>query len=137
HVIWMRSASQALAAAIAIARRRTGRPQIARFEGGTRGVAAAAVPVATVSGELYMRFGSDESLVDIRRQADAIAAIVVDVMADDLPDAVARTFLQRLRSMATELGILLILDERASGFRLHPAGAQGYFGIHGDLAVYG
>lgn len=42
-------------------------------------------------------------------------------------------FLQALRELTTRHGRLLIFDEVISGFRVHPGGAQGYYGVTPDL----
>jgi glutamate-1-semialdehyde 2,1-aminomutase len=50
-----------------------------------------------------------------------------------LPD---RAWLQRVRELCSEYGVVLIFDEVKTGFRLARGGAQEYFGIHADLAAY-
>lgn len=51
-------------------------------------------------------------------------------------EAYAR-WLQRLREVCTERGIVLIFDEVFLGFRLAQGGAQEYFGVQVDLVTYG
>ncbi|MEK8050064.1 aminotransferase class III-fold pyridoxal phosphate-dependent enzyme [Ideonella sp. DXS22W] len=46
-------------------------------------------------------------------------------------------WLQQLRQVCTERGIVLIFDEVFVGFRLAPGGAQQYFGVHADMVTYG
>ncbi|MCV0437900.1 MAG: aminotransferase class III-fold pyridoxal phosphate-dependent enzyme [Hydrogenophaga sp.] len=46
-------------------------------------------------------------------------------------------WLQQLREVCTERGIVLIFDEVFLGFRLAPGGAQEYFGVRADLVTYG
>ena len=46
-------------------------------------------------------------------------------------------WLQRLRQVCTERGIVLIFDEVFVGFRLAPGGAQQYFGVKADMVTYG
>jgi glutamate-1-semialdehyde 2,1-aminomutase len=46
-------------------------------------------------------------------------------------------WLQELRAVCTERGIVLILDEVFVGFRLAPRGAQEYFGVRADMVTYG
>lgn len=45
-------------------------------------------------------------------------------------------FLEFLRETANREGALLIFDEVITGFRLHLAGAQGFYGVTPDLATY-
>ncbi len=66
----------------------------------------------------------DSSLVDSGRRAHF--------------DRVAYTaWLQQLRQVCTERGIVLIFDEVFMGFRLAPGGAQDYFGVRADMVTYG
>jgi glutamate-1-semialdehyde 2,1-aminomutase len=45
-------------------------------------------------------------------------------------------FLEGLRKVCTKHGIIFILDEVITGFRLAPGGAQQYFGVTPDLATF-
>src|SRR5690606_18018505 len=42
-----------------------------------------------------------------------------------------------VRKITEESGAALIFDEVISGFRFHPAGAQGLFGVTADIGTYG
>ncbi len=70
--------------------------------------------------------------------ADEYAAIILEPINYDagciLP---APGFVERLREVATQHGILLIFDEVLSAFRMGPGGAQQYLGVTPDLAVLG
>jgi glutamate-1-semialdehyde 2,1-aminomutase len=46
-------------------------------------------------------------------------------------------WLQQLRQVCTERGIVLIFDEVFMGFRLAQGGAQAYFGVQADMVTYG
>ena len=46
-------------------------------------------------------------------------------------------WLQSLRRVCSERGIVLIFDEVFVGFRLAPGGAQEYFGVRADMVTYG
>jgi glutamate-1-semialdehyde 2,1-aminomutase len=46
-------------------------------------------------------------------------------------------WLQELRTVCSERGIVLIFDEVFVGFRLAPGGAQEYFGVRADMVTYG
>jgi glutamate-1-semialdehyde 2,1-aminomutase len=46
-------------------------------------------------------------------------------------------FLEGLRAICDETGLVLIFDEVVTGFRLAYGGAQEYFGVQADLASYG
>jgi glutamate-1-semialdehyde 2,1-aminomutase len=47
-----------------------------------------------------------------------------------------RAWLQRVRELCDEFGVVLIFDEVKTGFRLAKGGAQEYFGVRADLAAY-
>ena len=46
-------------------------------------------------------------------------------------------WLQRLRQVCSDRGIVLIFDEVFLGFRLARGGAQEYFGVRADMVTYG
>jgi glutamate-1-semialdehyde 2,1-aminomutase len=46
-------------------------------------------------------------------------------------------WLEQLREVCTERGIVLIFDEVFVGFRLAAGGAQEYFGVRADMVTYG
>ena len=66
----------------------------------------------------------DSSLIDGSRQAG-------------FDRAAYTAWLQQLRQVCTERGIVLIFDEVFVGFRLAPGGAQAYFGVQADMVTYG
>ena len=66
----------------------------------------------------------DSSLVDSARSASF-----------DRPAYTA--WLQQLREVCSQRGIVLIFDEVFVGFRLAPGGAQEYFGVRADMVTYG
>ena len=67
---------------------------------------------------------SDSSLVDSGRHAGFDRAAYTD-------------WLQKLRRVCDERGIVLIFDEVFVGFRLAQGGAKDYFGVQPDLITYG
>ena len=46
-------------------------------------------------------------------------------------------YLERIRELCTEYGIVMSMDEVITGFRLGLSGAQGHFGVTPDLATFG
>ncbi|MFQ6095195.1 MAG: aspartate aminotransferase family protein [Candidatus Bathyarchaeia archaeon] len=48
-----------------------------------------------------------------------------------------KEYMEQLRELTTEYGVVFILDEVVSGFRYAPGGAQEYYGITPDLTVLG
>ena len=51
--------------------------------------------------------------------------------------AACAAWLQELRQVCTERGIVLIFDEVFVGFRIAPGGAQEYFGVQADMVTWG
>ncbi len=69
---------------------------------------------------------------------DDIAALIVEpVMIDVGLIAPEEGYLQGLRELTAELGIVLIFDELLTGFRVGPGGAQGHYGVKPDLSIWG
>ncbi len=66
----------------------------------------------------------DSTLLDSRRSAN-------------FDRAVYSRWLQKLRAVCSDRGIVLIFDEVFVGFRLGPGGAQEYFGVRADMVTYG
>jgi glutamate-1-semialdehyde 2,1-aminomutase len=64
-----------------------------------------------------------------------LAAIIVEPLQRSIRPRPG--FLDGLRELAHRLGALLIFDEVVTGFRLAYGGAQEYYGVLPDLAVYG
>jgi glutamate-1-semialdehyde aminotransferase len=64
---------------------------------------------------------------------DDTACIILEPMVFEEP---RDDFLQKLREVCTEHGIVLIFDEMWTGFRLALGGAQEYFGVEADLLCY-
>ena len=72
------------------------------------------------------------------RNGRRLAAIVVEPTMIDVGYIPAEPgYLQALRDLADETGILLVFDELLTGFRLARGGAQELYGVQADLAIYG
>ena len=74
----------------------------------------------------------------VAERHDEIAAIITEpVMCNNGCIPPAPGFLQGIRDICDEFGIIFILDEVITGFRLGLGGAQEYFGVTPDLAIFG
>ncbi|MFC5593972.1 polyketide synthase [Lysobacter niastensis] len=145
--------SEAVLGALRVARTVTGRETVVLFTGSYHGIIdemivrgtkkLRAVPAApgilrnTAEHVLVLDYGTPESMQIIRERASEIAAVLVEPVQSRRPDFQPREFLKELRQVTSDAGALLIFDEVVTGFRAHPAGAQGLFGIAADLATYG
>jgi acyl transferase domain-containing protein/acetylornithine/succinyldiaminopimelate/putrescine aminotransferase len=148
--------SEAVVAAVRTARTVTGRDKIAMFTGDYHGIfdevlarpqtlngvlrsrpVAPGVPQAAVDNVLVVDYGDPASLDILREHAHELAAVLVEPVQSRRPDLLPKEFLQELRTLTEKSGVALVFDEIVTGFRVHPRGAQGYFGIQADIATYG
>ena len=151
------SGTEAVMSALRLARGYTGRDKLIKFEGCyhghsdsmlvkagsgamTTGIpSSSGVPAAIAADTLTAEFNNLES---VSRLLDAnegeVAAIIVEPLAANMgviPPG--QGFLEGLRELCDRHGVLLIMDEVITGFRLGLGGAQEYFGVSADLCTYG
>ncbi len=69
----------------------------------------------------------------LRERGQQLAALVLSVPYNR---RLSLEFLQELRRECTRRGVLLVMDEVVTGFRLALGGAQEYFGVQADLSCY-
>ena len=156
------SGTEAVMAAVRLARFNTGRPLIVSFSGAYHGWWDGVQPglgsERPLDDCLTLKDLHPASLQVIRRRAGEIAAVLVNPVQSFHPNApppsdavlmtsdVRRTedgsaryaeWLRRLRAVCREAQVPLIFDEVYTGFRLAPGGAQEYFGVAADMVVYG
>ncbi len=154
------SGTEAVLNVIRAARAFTGRGRIAKFEGAYHGIddpamisymppvneslgplerphsvrSSAGLAPGTAASVVVMPFNDvPASEAIIRENAADLAAVIIDPLSTAAGLALPRPeFLQMLRAVTSELGILLIFDEIVS-FRFSSGGTQGAFGICPDL----
>jgi glutamate-1-semialdehyde aminotransferase/malonyl CoA-acyl carrier protein transacylase/acyl carrier protein len=145
--------SEAVLGAMRLARTVTGREKIIVFSGSYHGIndeviirgskskqsmpAAPGINFSAVSNMIVLDYGTDESLEYIRAHALEVAAVLVEPVQSRRSDFHPKEFLKEVREITLKAKTCLIFDEIITGFRIHPAGAQGYFGIRADLCTYG
>lgn len=148
--------TEAVMTAIRIARTVTNRNKIALFSGSYHGhfdgtlveaqgvngdlhsvPMAPGIPQNIVKDVLVLDYGNPRSLDIIKDHDRELAAVLVEPVQTSNLKLHPKEFLQQLRQLTKEAGIALIFDEMVSGFRIHPGGAQAWFGIEADLATYG
>ena len=154
---FVNSGTEATMAAIRLARGYTGRKKIIKFNGCYHGAhdavlvaagsaaaeygvpSSAGVPEEVARLTLVARYNDLESVEKLMRQhGDEVAAIIVEPVAGNagvIPPEPG--FLKGLRELADTYGALLIMDEVITGFRLGLRGAQGYYGVEGDITTLG
>jgi glutamate-1-semialdehyde 2,1-aminomutase len=156
-VRFVSSGTEATMSAIRVARAYTGRAKIVKFEGcyhghadpflvqAGSGVATLGLPdspgvsAATTADTLVAPFNDLEAVRRLfERHGNQIAALITEPVAGNMgvvPPAPG--FLEGLRSITQDAGALLIFDEVMTGWRVHPKGAQGLYGIRPDMTCMG
>jgi glutamate-1-semialdehyde 2,1-aminomutase len=154
------SGTEATMDAIRVARGFTGREKLLKFEGGYHGhhddvlvsiqpprefmgpaespttvPATAGMPRSRVAETIIAPFNQPDVVAAIlEANRDEIAAIIVEPVQFNIgvvpPE---RGFLERLRELADEHGIVLIFDEVKTGVVIAYGGATEYFGVQPDL----
>jgi glutamate-1-semialdehyde 2,1-aminomutase len=155
-VLYATTGSEATAYAMRLARAFTGRDLILKFEGAYHGNHDYALtstfptalgndphgqddtagrPAGTRSTMLVAPYNDAEAVERIvRERRDELAAVIVEPVQRIVP---ARPdFLEALRRICDQAGVLLIFDEVVTGFRL-AYGAQARYGVTPDLASFG
>jgi len=151
------SGTEATMSAIRLARGFTGRSKIIKFEGCYHGHAdallvkagsgaltfgqpsSAGVPAETAAHTLVLDYNDEAGLEAIfAREGGEIAAVIVEPVAGNMNLVTPRPgFLELLRKLCTEHGVVLIFDEVMTGFRVALGGAQALYGIKPDLTTLG
>ena len=151
------SGTEATMSAIRVARAATGRDQILKFEGCYHGHADAflvkagsgaltlgvpnspGVPSACADLTLTLPFNDLEAVRNcFSQQGDEIACVIVEPVAGNMnciPPL--EGYLQGLRDLCDQHGVLLIFDEVMTGFRVALGGAQSLYGVMPDLSTFG
>ncbi len=144
--------SEAVMVALRISRAARKRDKIVRFAGSYHGTFDGVLadsdeegPFPVSQGTTYgavkdtvsLIYGSKESIDYIEKHQQEIAAVIVEPVQSRKPGFQPKAFLHELREVTARAGIILIFDEMVNGFRIHPGGAQAYFGIKADIVTYG
>jgi glutamate-1-semialdehyde 2,1-aminomutase len=151
--------SEAMAAAVRLARGHTGRTKVVRFAGHYHGwfdEQLISTHPAPDNGEAAHpeSVGQSPSATEhlivapwndahaLTRVFDAhgrdVAAVVMEpIMCNSGVIMPADGYLEHVRALCSEHGSVLIFDEVITGFRVHLGGAQAMLGVTPDLAVFG
>lgn len=151
------SGTEATMSAIRLARGHTGRDKILKFSGCYHGHAdsllvkagsgaatfgvpdSPGVPADVARLTLTAEYNSLDSVNKlISENKGAVACIIVEPVAGNMGTVPPREgFLEGLRDICTNEGIVLIFDEVMSGFRVAYGGAQELYGITPDMTTLG
>ncbi|HEX9979666.1 MAG TPA: glutamate-1-semialdehyde 2,1-aminomutase [Flavobacterium sp.] len=154
---FVNSGTEACMSAIRLARGYTGRDKIIKFAGCYHGHSdsfliqagsgavtfgtpnSPGVTAGTAKDTLLARYNDINNVAElVKANQGEIAAIIIEPVAGNMgciPPVPG--FIEGLRDLCTENGILLIFDEVMTGFRLAKGGAQELLGIEADIITYG
>jgi glutamate-1-semialdehyde 2,1-aminomutase len=151
------SGTEATMACVRVARGYTGKSKIIKFEGCYHGHGDSFL-ISAGSGAVTMGFPDSPGVTQgvandtltapynnleavaqlIDANKDQIAAIILEPVVGNMGTVPpSEGFLQGLRKLCTEHGIVLIFDEVMTGFRLSNGGAQKLYGITPDMTTLG
>ena len=156
-VRFVSSGTEATMSALRLARAKTGRDKILKFNGGYHGhedallveagsglanqsIASSAgvhpdYAAATLVAD-YNNVDSVRALLEANK--GEVAAVIVEPIGGNMGVVTpAAGFLEGLRDLTTEHGVLLIFDEVISGFRVALGGAQSAYGVTPDITCLG
>ncbi|HSF83753.1 MAG TPA: guanitoxin biosynthesis PLP-dependent transaminase GntE [Anaerolineales bacterium] len=150
--------------ALRIARAYTGREKFIKFEGHYHGMndyllfstassqknalgsRRSPIPSSVSSGipkgiseyVIVLPFNDFERLeATVRARWGEIAAIFVEPLMGNTAGIMPKPgYLEKIRELCSEYGIVMIMDEVKTGFRIAIGGAQEYFNIQADLVTY-
>jgi glutamate-1-semialdehyde 2,1-aminomutase len=86
---------------------------------------------------ILLPFGEDSALEIIKECASELAVVMIEPVMGPMTLPVDRPFLQKLREVTRDNGVLLLFDEVITGFRLALGGGQERFNVVPDLAIFG
>jgi glutamate-1-semialdehyde 2,1-aminomutase len=151
------SGTEATMSALRLAKAFTGRHKVIKFDGCYHGhvdslLVKAGSGVATLgipdtlgvsphdsSNTISVPFNDIETIQHVlERNRSEVAAVIVEPVCGNMGTVLPATgFLQRLRKLTREHGVLLIFDEVITGFRLAYGGAQELLRMKPDLTCLG
>src|SRR5579864_8961242 len=157
--------SEATMLALRLARAHTGRTKFLKFEGhyhgwydpyllnahshapdqlGPRDAPAripdsAGIPDSTFADVVLAPWNDEAALEHVlRAHSGELAAVITEPIMANMGCIPPRDgYLQRLRELTHEFGVLLIFDEVVTGFRYAPGGCQDLWGLKPDLSTFG
>ncbi|RMF21214.1 MAG: aminotransferase class III-fold pyridoxal phosphate-dependent enzyme, partial [Bacteroidetes bacterium] len=148
--------TEAVLGAVRAARTATGREKIAVFDSDYHGMvdqfmvrgvrfgvglralpATPGVPRFLVENNLVLDYDDPETLAVLERHIGELAAVVIEPVQAQNPHWQHPELIREIRRLTEKHGVALIFDEIINGFRMHPRGAQAWYGVEADLVAYG
>ena len=160
-VRYSNSGTEAVMAGLRLARAFTGRDDYVILEGGYHGLFDAAmwftpmdkwsqvgdpevrpysegVPLSTRSFAHFVQANDANQLEDVfKRHGDRIACLLIEpIMGNCLGIAAEPEYLRAARALCDRHGVVLLIDEVKTGFRVARGGVQELYGVHADLCTF-
>jgi glutamate-1-semialdehyde 2,1-aminomutase len=157
RIRFVNSGTEATVAAVRLARAATGRDKIIKFEGCYHGAAdcllakagsgvatfglpdSSGVPASAARDTLVSPYNDLENLaILLEANKGEVAAILVEPVCGNMgliPPVAG--FLEGLRTLCDDHGVLLVFDEVMTGFRIASGGAAQRFAITPDIVCFG
>jgi glutamate-1-semialdehyde 2,1-aminomutase len=156
-VRFVNSGTEATMSALRLARAVTGRDRVVKCAGAYHGHADAflaaagsgvatlgipgspGVPAAAVADTIVIPYNDVAAVAAVLdREGESVAAVIVEPIAGNMGCVLPQQgYLQALRALTTRFGVLLILDEVMTGFRVAWGGAQQLLSVRPDLTCLG
>ena len=146
-VRFVSSGTEATMMGFRLARAYTGKNKILKFEehfhgwhdyaSVKAGTDVTGIPGTTAESVVTVPAGDTSGVEKVLSQDMDVAAVIVEPTGahmGQLPLSVPK-FLKDLREITNRYGVLLIMDEVVTGFRVSPGGAQVRFGIEPDMST--
>jgi glutamate-1-semialdehyde 2,1-aminomutase len=155
------SGTEAVMAALRLARAYTGKDDYVILEGSYHGLFDAAmwytpmdkwtqvgdpvvypysegIPLSTRSFAHFVQANDANQLEDVlKRRADRVACLLIEpIMGNCLGIAADPAYLRAARELCDRYGVLLVIDEVKTGFRVARGGAQELYGVKADLCTF-
>ena len=155
------SGTEAVMAALRLARAYTGKDDYVILEGGYHGLFDAAmwytpmdkwsqvgepevvpysegVPLSSRSFAHFVQANDANQLEDVlRRHAGSIACLLIEaIMGNCLGIAADPAYIRAARELCDKYGVVLIIDEVKTGFRVARGGVQELYGVQADLCTF-
>ena len=155
------SGTEAVMAALRLARAYTGKDDYVILEGSYHGLFDAAmwytpmdkwgqvgdpevypysegIPISTRSFAHFVQANDANQLEDVfKRRAGKIACLLIEpIMGNCLGIAADPEYLRAARSLCDKHGVVLIIDEVKTGFRVARGGVQELYGVQADLCTF-
>jgi glutamate-1-semialdehyde 2,1-aminomutase len=155
------SGTEAVMAALRLARAYTGKDDYVILEGSYHGLFDAAmwytpmdkwtqvgdpvvypysegIPLSTRSFAHFVQANDANQLEDVlKRRADRVACLLIEpIMGNCLGIAADPAYLRAARELCDRYGVLLVIDEVKTGFRVARGGVQQLYGVDADLCTF-